>query len=244
VRATSTPVLDVRDVTASYGPLQVLFGVSLSVDAGERVALLGTNGAGKSTLLKVICGLVPADSGSVFHNGEDITRLRPEERVERGISMVAGGRATFPSLTVEENLRIGAYPIRRDRSTVDERLERVLDLFPRLRERLRQSAGTLSGGEQQMMAIGRSLLASPELLLVDELSLGLAPIVMAEIVAVMEDITATGTTMLLVEQSLNVAVGLTDHGHFMEKGEIRYSGPITELADRDDLARSVFFGAR
>jgi branched-chain amino acid transport system ATP-binding protein len=236
------PLLEVKSVSASYGALQVLFDVDITVPAGGCVALLGTNGAGKSTLLRVVCGLLEPDHGSVHFDGDDITSLPPDARVSRGISMVAGGKATFPSLTVEENLRLGGFPFRRDQATVDRRLADVLDLFPQLKPRLDQVAGTLSGGEQQMMAIGRSLLAAPRLLLIDELSLGLAPAVMAEIVAAVENVVAGGTTILLVEQSLNVALSLTELAYFMEKGEVRFTGPVADLAERGDLVRSVFFG--
>jgi branched-chain amino acid transport system ATP-binding protein len=237
------PLLEVAELDCSYGPLQVLFGVSLDVADGGRVALLGTNGAGKSTLLRAVAGLVAPSAGSIRFAGQDVTALAPHERVGRGITLVEGGRATFPSLTVADNLRMGAYPFLRQRSRVDARLEAVLDLFPQLRSRLDQPAGVCSGGEQQMMAIGRALVAEPRLLMIDELSLGLAPIVMAEIVGAIERVVATGTTVLLVEQSLNVALGLARWAYFMEKGEVRFSGPTSELVERGDLARSVFFGA-
>ena len=236
-------LLEVVELDCSYGPLQVLFGVSLEVPAGGQVALLGTNGAGKSTLLRAVAGLVPASAGRVCFDGEDITALAPYERVALGITLVEGGRATFPSLTVADNLRMGAYPFLRQRARVEARLEAVLDLFPQLRPRLSQPAGVCSGGEQQMMAIGRALVAEPRLLMIDELSLGLAPIVMAEIVQAVERVVATGTTVLLVEQSLNVALGLAESAYFMEKGEVRFSGPTRALVERGDLARSVFFGA-
>jgi branched-chain amino acid transport system ATP-binding protein len=237
------PLLEVAKLDCSYGPLQVLFSVSLDVPDGGRVALLGTNGAGKSTLLRTVAGLIAPGAGSIRFAGEDVTGLAPHERVGRGITLVEGGRATFPSLTVADNLRMGAYPFLRQRSRVDARLEAVLDVFPQLRSRLGQPAGVCSGGEQQMMAIGRALVAEPRLLMIDELSLGLAPIVMAEIVGAIERVVETGTTVLLVEQSLNVALGLARWAYFMEKGEVRFSGPTSELVERGDLARSVFFGA-
>ena len=237
------PLLEVAELDCSYGPLQVLFSVSLDVPDGGRVALLGTNGAGKSTLLRAVAGLIAPGAGSIRFAGEDVTGLAPHERVGRGITLVEGGRATFPSLTVADNLRMGAYPFLRQRSRVDARMEAVLDVFPQLRSRLGQPAGVCSGGEQQMIAIGRALVAEPRLLMIDELSLGLAPIVMAEIVAAIERVVETGTTVLLVEQSLNVALGLARWAYFMEKGEVRFSGPTSELVERGDLARSVFFGA-
>jgi branched-chain amino acid transport system ATP-binding protein len=236
-------LLEVTELDCSYGPLQVLFGVSLEVPAGGQVALLGTNGAGKSTLLRAVAGLIAPSAGQIRFDGEDITALAPHERVALGITLVEGGRATFPSLTVADNLRMGAYPFLRQRARVEERLDTVLDLFPQLRPRLSEPAGVCSGGEQQMIAIGRALVAEPRLLMIDELSLGLAPIVMAEIVRAIERVVATGTTVLLVEQSLNVALGLAQWAYFMEKGEVRFSGPTSALVERGDLARSVFFGA-
>jgi len=237
------PLLEVAELDCSYGPLQVLFGVSLQVPDRGRVALLGTNGAGKSTLLRAVAGLLTPTAGTVRFAGEDVTGLDPHELVGRGMTLVEGGRATFPSLTVGDNLRMGAYPFLRDRQRVEARLDAVLDVFPQLRPRLTQPAGVCSGGEQQMMAIGRALVAEPRLLMIDELSLGLAPIVMAEIVTAIERVADAGTTVLLVEQSLNVALSLASTAYFMEKGAVRFSGPTSALLERGDLARSVFFGA-
>ncbi|HVT78662.1 MAG TPA: ABC transporter ATP-binding protein [Acidimicrobiales bacterium] len=239
-----TALLSVDDVAFSYGPLPVLFGVSMHVDAGERVTLLGTNGAGKSTLLKIVAGLEAPRSGRVVFDGEDITAWSPARRVASGLTLVAGGRATFPTLTVNENVRIGAYGFRRDRSLVDARVAAALDYFPALKPLLDRAAGLLSGGEQQMMALARALVSSPRLLLIDELSLGLAPVVLGDLLRVVDDLAASGTTMVIVEQSLNVAMGIADRAYFMEKGEIRFEGATEELARRDDIARSVFFGAR
>ena len=237
-----TALLQLDGIDVSYGPLQVLFDVSLDVEEGQTVALLGTNGAGKSTLLKAAAGLVAPEAGTVRFAGEDVTQRTPEARVERGLTLVEGGKSTFPSLTVAENIRLGAYPFLGETAKVDARFDRALDLFPQLRPRLQQAAGTLSGGEQQMVAIARALMAEPRLLMIDELSLGLAPVVMAEILRVVEEIAATGMTILLVEQSLNIALGLAATAHFMEKGEIRFSGRSDDLLERGDLVRSVFFG--
>jgi branched-chain amino acid transport system ATP-binding protein len=237
-------LLTAADVTFSYGPLPVLFGVSVTVAEGERVALLGTNGAGKSTFLRVVAGLERPAAGRVEFDGEDITHWTPGARVARGLVLVAGGKATFPTLTVRENLRIGAYGFRRDRALVDARVEEALVPFPALRDLLDRQAGLLSGGEQQMMAMARALVARPRLLLIDELSLGLAPVVMAGLLQVVDDLAASGTTMLIVEQSLNVAMGISERAYFMEKGEIRFDGATDALAARDDIARSVFFGTR
>ena len=238
------PLLEVRGLSVSYGRIQVLFDVDLRVDEHEQIALLGTNGAGKSTLLRAVAGLIPVDGGEIRFRGEDVGGLPPHERVGRGMTLVEGGRATFPSLTVAENLRLGAYPDAGQRDLVEQRLEAALELFPALRPRLGQAAGTLSGGEQQMMAVGRALMADPSLLMIDELSLGLAPVVMQQIVGAVEQLAARGTTLLLVEQSLNVALAVADRAYFMEKGEVRFSGDTAELLDRGDLVRSVFFGSR
>jgi len=238
------PLLTVEGVDASYGPLQVLFGVGLEVAEHGRVALLGTNGAGKSTVLRIVSGLLEPDDGCVRFAGEDVTRLPPHERVARGMTLVEGGRAVFPGLTVAENLRVGSYPFLSDKRRVAAGFDRALDLFPVLRAKLDQPAGTLSGGEQQMLAMGRALLPEPRLLMIDELSLGLAPVVLQDLVAVLDTLAAAGTTLLLVEQSLNVALRVADQAYFMEKGEVRFSGPAADLVDRGDLVRSVFFGGR
>ena len=237
------PLLAVERLDYSYGPLQVLFDVHLEVPDGGRVALLGTNGAGKSTLLRVVAGLLSPAAGTVRLRGEDITALPPVQRVRRGMTLVEGGRAMFPSVSVRDNLCMGAYPLPKGAPEIERRLEEALELFPALRAKLGQPAGTLSGGEQQMVALGRALLAGPDLLLVDEVSLGLAPVVMQEVAAGIERIVSRGTTLLLVEQSLNVALALAEQAYFMEKGEVRFSGTTADLLERGDLVRSVFFGA-
>lgn len=234
--------LRVRDLDFAYGALQILFGVDLEVHRGERVALLGTNGAGKSTLLRVVAGLLPPAAGTIELDGADITGAPAEQLVGRGMALIEGGRAIFPSLSVLQNLRLGGY-LQLGDEAVDERVEEALELFPRLRERTTQPAGTLSGGEQQMVALGRALVTDPQLLLVDELSLGLAPVVLQDIAAAVEQLTQRGLTLLLVEQSLNVATALTERAYFMEKGQVQFSGPTGELLERGDLVRSVFFGA-
>lgn len=236
------PVLDVSEVTFSYGRLQVLFGVSVHVGHGEAVALLGTNGAGKSTLLRVVAGLERPSSGRVVFDGEDITGLPARQLARRGLVLVPGGRAIFPDMTVEENLEMQATPVRRRSEWLRSRRSIVLDTFPRLGERLRQQAGTLSGGEQQQLALAKAVLLEPRLLCVDELSLGLAPIVVQELLGIIRDINRQGTAVLLVEQSLNVAASLCNRAVFMEKGAVRFEGPTSELLERDDVARAVFFG--
>jgi ABC-type branched-subunit amino acid transport system ATPase component len=234
--------LRVSEVDASYGPIQVLFGASIVVRRGERVALLGTNGAGKSTLLRVASGLLPVTRGKVWFKGEDVTGTSPHRLVTKGMTYIAGGRATFPSLTVLENLRLSGYPVRRDKPEVQRRVDEAMDTFPRLRERSSQKCGTLSGGEQQMVALGRALVATPELLIIDELSLGLAPVILREIQSMIATLAGRGITMLIVEQSLNMAAAIAERSYFMEKGEIRFEGLITDLMERGDLARAVFFG--
>jgi ABC-type branched-subunit amino acid transport system ATPase component len=234
------PALEIRGVDFSYGQVQVLFGIDLTVGAGEAVALLGTNGAGKSTLLKAVCGLVQPSAGTVSCFGEDITRWSTDKRVSAGLVQVPGGRATFPSLTVEENLRAGAWTFRRKRALVAERLDAMLDLFPELGERLTAVAGTLSGGQQQMLALGRALMLEPRALLIDELSLGLAPVVVERLLETVRRLNAAGTTVVLVEQSVNIALSLATTAYFLERGTVRFGGPAAELAERDDLVRSVF----
>lgn len=233
-------LLQTQDVTVSYSGVQVLFGVDLEVRKGEIVALLGTNGAGKSTILNAISGVVEPDGGNVWFDGEAITGEAPERTVARGIVQVPGGRGVFPRLTVEDNLAMGAFLIRKDKALVASRTAEVLDLFPRLRERLRQPAGVLSGGERQMLTLAQSFLLRPKLLLIDELSLGLAPTVVQELLVALREFNAAGTAVVLVEQSVNVALTLADRAYFMEKGEVRFSGPTSELLDRTDLLRSVF----
>jgi ABC-type branched-subunit amino acid transport system ATPase component/predicted MFS family arabinose efflux permease len=237
------PALQVNDIDFAYGPVQVLFDVGFEVRRGEVLALLGTNGAGKSTVLRAIAGLGIPARGVVRLNGRNITYVSPERRARLGIHLLQGGKGVFPELTVRENLRMGAFAYRRDAADRDTRIERVLELFPTLRERHGQTAGSLSGGQQQMLALAIVLLHDPEVLLIDELSLGLAPIVVEELLAVVERLKADGLTILIVEQSLNVALSIADRAVFMEKGEVRFEGRAADLAQRDDLVRAVFLGA-
>ena len=235
-------VLRVTDVDFSYGRLQVLFGVSLHVAPGEAVALLGTNGAGKSTLLRVVAGLEHPDAGAVELNGDDIAGQDAERVVKRGLVLVPGGRSIFPDMTVAENLEMQSFTIRQQKADVAERRDRVLQTFPRLGERLRQRAGTMSGGEQQQLALAKALLLDPLLLCIDELSLGLAPIVVEELLETVARIQTSGVAMILVEQSLNVAAAMCERAVFMEKGAVRFEGATAELLERDDIARAVFLG--
>ena len=234
------PLLAVSHLDFSYGPVQVLFDVDLRVDEGEMVALLGTNGAGKSTLLRAISGLGLPDRGSVRLDGHDVTFVDAERRVGLGISQVPGGKAVFGQLSVVENMRIYAWSLGRDHRRVEHGIERALDVFPRLAERRDAPAGALSGGEQQMLALAKALIVEPRLLLIDELSLGLAPKVVGELLETVKAINATGTAVVLVEQSVNVALSLVHRAYFMEKGTVRFEGPARELLHRDDLLRSVF----
>lgn len=239
----SEPLLQVEGVDFSYGSLQVLFDVSIEVADGERIGLLGTNGAGKSTLLGVISGLNSPSRGTVRFAGEDITKLEPHQRVERGLMQISGGRAIFPTLSVADNIRIGAYGRLSDKQLVRGRLDEALEVFPQLHARLDLPAGQLSGGEQQMVALSRALVSGARLLLIDEVSLGLAPVVMAEVLKMIEALAARGITMVLVEQSLNVSLALAQRAYFMERGTIRFEGPTEDLLADRSLVRAVFFGA-
>jgi len=236
-------LLDIKDLRASYGAVEVLRSIDFTVAKGEIVALLGTNGAGKSTILRCISGLLKPDSGHIFFEGEDIAGVTTEDTVRLGITQIPGGRGLLPNLTIEENLRMGAYPVRKDRGAVKSGFDRVYETFPRLAERRKQLAGHLSGGEGQMLAIGRALMLQPKLMMIDELSLGLAPLIVQQLVEVVHEINQTGVSMILVEQSANLALSVTDHAYFIEKGVIRFDGSSRELLERDDLLRSVFLAA-
>jgi ABC-type branched-subunit amino acid transport system ATPase component len=239
---TLRAAVDVHGVDFSYGAVQVLFNVSLSVAEGEIIALLGTNGAGKSTLLRVLCGLESPAAGSVAVAGQETTGRSVVEMVERGVVLVPGGKAVFPDLTVADNLAIGAYPLRRQPREVARRTDGVLALFSGLRDRLGTAAGRLSGGEQQQLALAKALLLEPSVLCIDELSLGLAPNVVERLLANVRTVNERGTTIILVEQSLNVAAALCERAVFMEKGAVRFEGRTADLLERDDVARAVFLG--
>jgi ABC-type branched-subunit amino acid transport system ATPase component/ABC-type branched-subunit amino acid transport system permease subunit len=237
----STPVVfSCEQVEVSYGPVQILFGVDLEVHEGEIVALLGTNGAGKSTLLKGASGLVKVGGGSVQLQGARIAGEPAESIARMGLSLMPGGRGIFPTLTVDENLRLGTWMIRKDHGAVAEAKDRVSDLFPILRQRAHQQAGNLSGGEQQMLSLAMALMVKPKVLMIDELSLGLAPTVVAQLLEVVKMLHATGTTIVVVEQSVNVALELAERAVFLEKGEVRFSGRTLDLLERPDILRSVF----
>ncbi len=238
----SEPLLHLEDIEFSYGTQQVLFGISLAVHPGEAVALLGTNGAGKSTLLRCATGLERPSAGRVSFDGQDITGRAPDAVVRNGIALVNGGRAVFGDMTVRENLEMKAYLVRKDRAAVKERTDRVFETFPRLAERRSSLAGTLSGGEQQQLALAKAILLEPKLLCIDELSLGLAPLAVQALLEVVRGITASGIAILLVEQSLNIAAALCERSVFLEKGEVRFEGRTAELLESDDVARAVFLG--
>ena len=233
-------LLEVDGIDVFYDRVQVLYGVDVHVRRGERVALLGTNGAGKSTVLKAASRLIPLAAGSIRWKGEDVNDVPAEQLVRRGLGQVPGGRGLFPTLTVAENLRMGGY-IYSDQKKVDAEIDRVVEYFPWVRDRLSQQAGTLSGGELQQLATGRALMARPELLMIDELSLGLAPVVIERLMEAVQRLhEEEGLTVVIVEQQASFALGYTDRAYFMEKGEVRYEGDSAGLADRPDLLRSVF----
>jgi ABC-type branched-subunit amino acid transport system ATPase component/sugar phosphate permease len=237
------PMLQVRNLDVSYGPVQVLFDVSVDVWPGEVLALLGTNGAGKSTLLRAVCGLSVPDRGTVRLQGQTMTFSEPSIRVRAGIVMVPGGKAIFPTVSVRDNLRAAALSSPTPAAAWRTGIDRVTELFPILAERMDQTAGTMSGGEQQMLGLAMALMLEPKLLVIDELSLGLAPVVVQALLAVVERLKAEGMTMVIVEQSVNVALAIADRAVFMEKGQVRFEGPAADLLDRDDLVRAVFLGA-
>jgi len=235
-------MLSARNIDFSYGQLQVLFDISLEVHKGEALALLGTNGAGKSTLLRVIAGLETPSAGTVTFAGREITGVPAERLATEGLALIPGGRSIFTDMTVEENLEMQALHLRKQRALVRERTELVLATFPSLAQRLSQPAGRLSGGEQQQLALAKALLLDPDLLCIDELSLGLAPVVVSELLEIVRRLHESGITLLVVEQSLNIAAQLCDRAVFLEKGQVRFEGRTVDLLEQDDIARAVFFG--
>ena len=239
---SEVPALQLNNIDFSYGPVQVLFDVAFEVKKGETLALLGTNGAGKSTILRVISGLGIPERGVVRLGGRTVTYTSPQLRSRLGIQQLPGGKGVFPDMTVRQNLVMGAYIHRRDSVDVERRIASVLELFPDLERRQGQRANSMSGGQQQMLALARVLLHEPEILLIDELSLGLAPTVVQDLLELIERLQERGQTIILVEQSLNVALSIADRAIFLEKGQIRFEGSAQELLERDDLARAVFLG--
>ncbi len=233
-------MLEVKDLVVSYSGLPVLQGISLKVDEGQAVSVVGANGAGKSTLLKAIMGRAKISSGEVLFHGNNLSRLRTEQIVRRGLVYVPEDRKLFKPLSVEENLKLGAFIID-DEAELAGRLEYVYELFPRLKERLKQNAGSLSGGEQQMLAIGRGLMSGPKLLMLDEPSLGLAPLMVSEVFETVRRLRHEGLTVLLVEQNVREALELTDQGYILQTGRIRQEGPSRDLL-KSDMVREAFLG--
>lgn len=239
---SAAPLLEVRDVVVRYDRIEALHGVSLVVHQGELVTLLGSNGAGKTTLMRAISGLRPLTSGSVWFDGRDISRVKVHRRVVDGLIQAPEGRGIFPGMTVTENLEMGCYGRKfESKAAHDERLDWVFETFPRLAERRKQVGGTLSGGEQQMLAIGRALMARPRVLLLDEPSMGLAPMVISQIFAIIAEINAAGTTILLVEQNAQQALSRSDRAYIMESGEITRTGAARELLG-DNAIRAAYLG--
>ena len=236
----STTLLELRQLHVSYGGIKAVRGIDLHVEKGELVCLIGANGAGKSTTLKAICGLVPASKDSIHYAGRCIVGVASFQLVRQGLAMVPEGRGVFGQLTIEENLAMGAY-VRSDTAKIHSDIERVFTLFPRLKERRRQAAGTLSGGEQQMLAIGRALLSRPTMLLLDEPSMGLAPIMVKKIFDTVRTIAAEGVTVLLIEQNAKLALETADRGYVMESGEITLQGKAKALLD-DPKVRQAYLG--
>ena len=240
VTPATAPLLALEKLAVSYGGIKAVKGIDLHVGRGELVCLIGANGAGKTTTLKGICGLQPVSSGAVRYDGEDVTGRPAFELVRRGLAMVPEGRGVFGALTIEENLAMGAY-IRTDRAGIAADVERVFALFPRLKERRRQTAGTLSGGEQQMLAMARALMSRPDVLLLDEPSMGLSPIMVEKVFDVVRTVSAQGVTILLVEQNAKLALQAADRGYVMDSGLVTLSGDAKQLLD-DPKVRAAYLG--
>ncbi len=240
--AEDLPALQVSRVDFSYGQVQILFGVSFEVRKGEVLALLGTNGAGKSTALRVAAGLGTPSRGVVRHHGRTITFVTPERRKRLGIHLLPGGSGVFDDLSVRENLEIAAIGLRKDKVAMEAAIERALHLFPDLAERPGEKASSLSGGQRQLLALAQVLTTEPDVLIIDELSLGLAPVMVEQLVGIIEQLKAQGQTIIIVEQSVNVAMAVADRAVFLEKGHVRFDGAMADLIERDDLVRAVFLG--
>ena len=234
---TKDILLDIKNLEVAYGPIRANKGISLQVRKGEIVALIGSNGAGKSSLLKAVSGAVQTAGGEIIFDGQDITRMVPEKITRLGISQSPEGRQIFRELTVEENLKVGGYVLK-DKQELERNLERVFNYFPRLQERLTQQANTLSGGEQQMLAIGRALMSSPRVLLLDEPSLGLAPIIIKQILEIIRHIAEDGTTVLIVEQNAVQTLKIADYAYVLEVGNISNEGKANDLLNDESLVES------
>lgn len=234
-------MLQIQEIEVYYGAIHAIKKLSLEVEQGTIVTLIGANGAGKTTTLKTISGLLRPKTGAITYKGKDITKVAPEKIVSLGISQVPEGRRVFQEMSVQENLEMGAY-LRKDKKGIAEDMEGVFGRFPRLKERRKQMAGTLSGGEQQMLAIGRALMARPELMLMDEPSMGLAPLLVKEIFEIIQDINAKGTTILLVEQNANMALSIANKAYVIETGEIVLQGSAQELLKSEDVKKAYLGG--
>ncbi|MFI9583089.1 ABC transporter ATP-binding protein [Streptomyces sp. NPDC052236] len=235
-----TALLEVKDLRVAYGKIEAVKGISFSVDAGEVVTLIGTNGAGKTTTLRTLSGLLEPVSGSITFDGKPLRKVPAHKIVALGIAHSPEGRHIFPRMSIEDNLRLGAY-LRSDKPGIEKDIQKAYDLFPILGERRKQAAGTLSGGEQQMLAMGRALMSQPKLLMLDEPSMGLSPIMMQKIMETIIQLKAQGTTILLVEQNAQAALSLADHGHVMEVGEIKLTGTGQDLL-HDENVRKTYLG--
>jgi len=234
------PLLACAGLDVFYGRVQTLHGVDFQLLENEIVALLGVNGAGKSTLLKAISGILPPAAGQITFRDERIEGLPSHEIVARGIVQVPGGRGTLPGLTIEENLKLGGFVFRRDKKRWREEIDRVIALFPWLGDRLGDMSGSLSGGQQQMLLLARAFVSRPSLIMIDELSLGLAPIIVGQLLGIVRKMNREGVSVVIVEQHVDLALNIADRAYFMERGEVRFSGPAAELRGRNDLLRSVF----
>ena len=234
-------MLKVENINVYYGAIHALKGISVDVKEGEIVTLIGANGAGKSTILRTISGLLRTKTGNILFEGNSVASMAPEEIVKKGISQVPEGRRIFANMTVEENLELGAY-IRSDKPGIRKDIDKVFERFPRLGERRKQIAGTLSGGEQQMLAIGRGLMSQPRLLLLDEPSMGLAPLLVKEIFSIIKEINASGTTILLVEQNANMALSIAHQAYVLETGRITLAGSAKELMESEEVRKAYLGG--
>ncbi len=233
-------LLEIQNVSSGYGEVQILWNVSLNLERGKLTALVGSNGAGKTTLLRTVMGLLKPSQGTITFEGSDVTRVSPHAKAAQGLVLVPEGRQLFPSMSVYENLEMGAYTVRA-RANFRENLEKVYDMLPRLQERADQKAGTLSGGEQQMLAVARGLMAQPEILMFDELSLGLAPVLVLSLFEVLQRLKDQGLTMLLVEQNVQMALAVSEYAYVLAEGRVDSEGPSKELA-RDERIREAYLG--
>jgi branched-chain amino acid transport system ATP-binding protein len=234
------PLLEVQNVSSGYGEVQILWDTSLQLEHGRLTALVGSNGAGKTTLLRTLVGLLKPWHGSIRFDGRDVTRISPHAKAAQGIVMVPEGRQLFPNMSVHENLEMGAFT-RRAKAGFDENLERVYDMLPRLKERAQQKAGTLSGGEQQMLAVGRGLMAQPQILMFDELSLGLAPFLVLNLFELLQHLKGSGLTMLLVEQNVQMALAISDYAYVLREGRIEIEGQASDVR-KMEVVRQAYLG--